>query len=120
MASMGEKEPVYSIYGDSSRFSQATEEREMERVKSEALEALKEMGVRFPVRTKGELLKKIDHDRPTSCRPGGKAMSLKELAGSLRDSDFPLRSAAEAAQMLAAACPIHSESPEGAPDTRPF
>jgi len=117
---MSEKEPVYTIYGDTSRFSQATEERESERVKSEALEAFESMGVRFPVNSKREFLDSIPGDRPTSCRYGGRALSLKELAGSLRDGDFPLKSAAEAAVMLAAACPAISESPEGAPDTKPL
>jgi hypothetical protein len=117
---MSEKEPVYSIYGVSPGFSQATEERKSERVKSEALEAFESMGVRFPVNSKQELLDAITGDRPTSCHYGGRDLSLRELAGSLRDNDFPIKSAAEAAVMLAAACPAISESPEGAPDTKPL
>ena len=117
---MSEKEPVYTIYGDSSEFSQATEERESERVKSEALEAFESLGVRFPVKSKRELLESIPGDHPMSCHYMGEELSLRDLAESLRDDDFPLRSAAEAAVMLAAACPAASGSPEGAPDTRPF
>jgi hypothetical protein len=117
---MSEKEPVYSIYGRSSRFSQATEERETERVKTEALEAVESMGIQFPVNSKREFLGAISTDRPTSCQYRGRTLSLKELAESLRDDDFPMKSAAEAAEMLAAACPVISGSPEGAPDTRPI
>jgi hypothetical protein len=117
---MTEKEPVYSIYGDSSRYSQATEERILDRVKSEAREALSSMDVRFPVNTKHELLSAISVDRPTQCHYYGRTLTLKELAGSLRDDDFPLRDAAEAAIAIAGACPMPSGSPEGAPDTKPF
>jgi hypothetical protein len=117
---MEEKEPIYSIYGDSSRYSQATEMREIERVKSQAFEAISSMGLRFPVDSKQELVDAITEDRPTACHSGDRTISLKELAGSLRDGDFPIRDAAEAATLLAAACPVHHESPEGSPDTRPF
>lgn len=117
---MGEKEPIYTIYGDSSRYSQATEERVIERVKSEAAEALSSMGVRFPVNSRQELLDAIPADRPTHCHFGDCTMTIKDLAGSLRDSDFPIRDVAQAAIALAAACPVHHESPEGSPDTHPF
>ncbi len=117
---MSEKEPIYTIYGSSSRFSQATREREVERVKSEALEAFASMGIRFPVNSRQELLDAIPGDMPTACHYGGRSIPLKELAGSLRDEDFPLKSAAEAADTLAESCPAMSESPEGAPDTKPL
>jgi hypothetical protein len=117
---MSEKEPVYDIYGESSPYSTATLERETERVKSETLQAFRSMGVRFPINSKRELLGAIRDDRPTSCRYRGRTVSLKELAGYLTDGDFPLATPAEAALALAAACPVVLESPEGAPDTRPF
>ncbi|BAI62096.1 hypothetical protein MCP_2024 [Methanocella paludicola SANAE] len=116
---MSEKEPVYSTYGDSPRYSQATEERILERVKSEAQEALSSMDIQFPVNNKHELLSAIAVDRPTHCHYYGRTLTLKELAGSLRDDDFPLRDAAQAAIAIAGACPMPSGSPEGAPDTRP-
>lgn len=116
---MTEKEPVYSIYGDSSRYSQATEERILERVRTEAHEALRSMDIRFPVNNKHELLSAIAVDRPTHCHYYGRMLTLKELAGSLRDEDFPLKDAAQAASAIAGACPMPSSSPEGAPDTRP-
>lgn len=120
MSIMSDKEPVYSTYGDSSRYSQATEERILERVKSEAREALSSIDIRFPVNNKHELLSAIAEDRPTHCHYYGRTLTLKELAGSLRDEDFPLKDAAQAAIAIAGACPIPSRSPEGAPDTRPF
>lgn len=120
MLIMGEKEPVYSIYGEASEYSEATEVREQERVKSDALEAFRDIGIRFPVASKGEFLKAIRKDRPTACHYRGRTLTLRELVGSLRDSDFPIKSPAEAAVMLAAACPIRIESPESAPDPRPF
>lgn len=56
---MSEKEPVYSTYGDSSRYSQATEEHMLDRVKSETLEALSSMGLEFPIKSKQELIEQF-------------------------------------------------------------
>ena len=114
---MGDKKPVYDIYGDSSPYSEATEVRELDRVKSSSLEALKNMGVKFPIKTKKEFIDAITDDRPAACVYRGKEISLKELVESLMDSDFPIRSAASAATLLAAACPIRIESPESAPSS---
>lgn len=116
---MSERDPVYSTYGESSRYSQATEEHILDRVKSEALEALNTMDIRFPVNNKQELLSAIAVDRPTQCHYYGRTLTIKELAGNLRDDDFPLRNATETASAIAEACPMPSESPEGAPNTRP-
>jgi hypothetical protein len=117
---MNEKEPVYSTYGDSSRFSQATEEREMARIRSYALEALRAIGVQFPVKTKQELVDAIPDDISGHCHYRGRALSLKDLAGNLMDRDFPLHDDIEASILIAAACPVPAGSPEGAPNTNPL
>ncbi len=115
MVDMADKETRYSIYGESPEFSQATEVHELDRVKSFTLELLKDMEVKFPINSKREFLNAIPEDRPTPCSYMGREISLKELIGSLRDDDFPLHSVSEAANALAAACPVSAESPEGAP-----
>lgn len=117
MVDMADKGPRYSIYGESPEFSEAAEVHELERVKSFTLEMLKNIGVKVPISTKQEFLDAIPEDKPTPCSYMGREISLKELIGSLRDSDFPLHSVSEAANALAAACPIFAESPEGAPST---
>jgi hypothetical protein len=116
MVTMGDKGPRYSIYGESPEVSEATEIHEIERVKADAVETLKKIGVSFPVRSKKEFLNSIRKDKPTHCTYRGREISLKELIGFLRDDDFPLNSPAEAATMLAAACPIYARSPEAAPE----
>jgi hypothetical protein len=115
MVNMADKGSRYSIYGESPEFSEATEVQELDRVKSFTLETLKALKVKFPMSTKQGFLDAIHEDRPTPCSYMGREISLKELIGSLRDSDFPLHTVSEAANALAAACPIFAESPEGAP-----
>jgi len=115
MVMMSDRGPRYSIYGESPEVSEATELHEIERVKADALEKLKKLGLKYPVRSRQEFLEAIRQDEPVYCYYRGRNISLKELAGYLRDEDFPLEGAAEAATLLAAACPIHAQSPEAAP-----
>jgi hypothetical protein len=115
MIIMGDEGSRYSIYGESPDVSEATEIHELERVKSDALEKLEKIGLSFPIRTRRDFLNAIRTDKPSYCNYHGKKTSLKELITYLRDEDFPLNSLAEAATMLAAACPIHARSAEDAP-----
>ncbi len=119
MMHMADKGPEFSIYGESPEFSEITEVRELERVKSFTLEIFKNIGMKFPINSKQEFLDAIPEDRPTPCNYRGRNITLKELIGSLMDSDFPLHSVSEAANALAAACPVFAESPEGAPSMEP-
>jgi hypothetical protein len=115
MIIMGDEGSRYSIYGESPDVSETTEIHELERVKSDAVEKLEKIGLSFPIGSRRDFLNAVRTDKPTYCSYRGKRISLKELIAYLSDEDFPLNSLAEAATMLAAACPIHASSAEDAP-----
>jgi hypothetical protein len=118
---MEKRESEYSIYGRLSGGPpppesipegplQAGEQAAKDRMKSRMLEILRRFDLRYPVRSRRELLAMIKTDVPGVCDTGDRKLGLRDLVTILSDEDFPLRSDHEAATILSAACPIPAVS----------
>ena len=121
---MGEKRPKYSIYGFTPGTTthpqspiggsqQPVEVRELQELKARVERILRGLVIRYPIRSKAEFMDIVVADVPDLCEAaGGKRLSLRDLIFSLRDADFPLRSDHEAAELLAASCPVSAQAAE--------
>lgn len=107
---MVDRKRAYTIYGESQQPSEAASQQELEDVKARIEEALSRAGVSFPVRSKEELQKAVPGDLDVGCRHIERRIPLGDLISSLREDDFPMDNAGDAATLIAAHCPISAES----------
>lgn len=91
---------------------QPNEIRKMESVKTTVERILQGLDIRYPIASKNEFMEIITPDIPGICDIGNKKLSMRDLIFSLRDDDFPIKSDHEAANLLAASCPIIAQAAE--------
>ncbi len=121
---MVEKKEKYTIYGTTpgtpshpqspiGGSRQPAELREMEEQKAEVERVLRGLDIRYPIRSKAEFLDIVARADPRAvCDLGRRKLSLRDLIAILRAADFPIHSGHEAAELLAASCPISAQAAE--------
>jgi hypothetical protein len=120
---MPDKKARYTIYGEVPETSkrpwtstegswQPVELEEMGEIKMQVERVLQGLAIRYPIKSKAEFLKAVAPDVPGICDIGKRKLSLRDLIKLLREADFPLHSDHEAAELLAASCPIPARSME--------
>jgi hypothetical protein len=107
---MADKKHAYTIYGESQQPSEAAAQQELEDVKAKIEQALSRTSLSFPVRSKEELLKAVPGDLDVGCKHIDRRIPLGDLISGLREDDFPMDNAGDAATLIAAHCPISAES----------
>lgn len=120
---MADQDHQYSIYGSTTGGDpnlqspiegpmQAKELLDKMELKPRLLGILRNLGLRYPIKSRADFLGAIKRDVPGACQIPDRPLSLKDMVSLLRDSDFPLNSDLEAASRLAEACPISAVSAE--------
>jgi len=79
---------------------------EIEELKVEIVEMLKDAAVKFPVKNKDELKNLFPPGTKMACRVGGKETHFDELAETLDTDDFPLEDASAVASAILSRCSI--------------
>ncbi|MEA1905339.1 MAG: MTH865 family protein [Euryarchaeota archaeon] len=79
---------------------------EIEELKMEIVEMLKDAAVKFPVKNKSELKNLFPPGTKMACRVGGKETHFDELAETLNTDDFPLEDASAVASKILSRCSI--------------
>ncbi len=79
---------------------------EIEDLKVEIVEMLKDAAVKFPVNDKNELKSLFPHGTMMACRVGGKETHFDELAEALDTEDFPLENAPAVASKILSRCSL--------------
>ena len=79
---------------------------EIEELKVEIVEMLKDAAVKFPVKNKEELKNLFPPGTKMACRVGGKETHFDELAETLDIDDFPLEDASAVASKILSRCSI--------------
>ncbi len=79
---------------------------EIEELKIEIVEMLKDAAVKFPVKNVNELKNLFPPGTRMACRVGGKETHFDELAETLNPDDFPLESASAVASKILSRCSI--------------
>ncbi len=79
---------------------------EIEELKIEIVEMLKDAAVKFPVKNKNELKNLFPPGTRMVCRVGGKETHFDELAETLDTDDFPLEDASAVASKILSRCSI--------------
>jgi hypothetical protein len=79
---------------------------EIEELKVEIVEMLKDAAVKFPVKNTDELKNLFPPGTKMACRVGGKETHFDELAEALDTDDFPLEDASAVASKILSRCSI--------------
>ncbi|PXF60630.1 MAG: hypothetical protein C4B59_08135 [Candidatus Methanogaster sp.] len=79
---------------------------EIEELKMEIVEMLKDAAVEFPVGNKSELANLFPPGTKMACRVGGKETHFDELAETLTPDDFPLEDAPAVASKILSRCSL--------------
>ena len=79
---------------------------EIEELKIEIVEMLKDAAVKFPVKNVNELKNLFPPGTRMACRVGGKETHFDELAETLDTDDFPLEDASAVASKILSRCSI--------------
>nr|QNO47532.1 hypothetical protein GGGHDLIA_00022 [Methanosarcinales archaeon ANME-2c ERB4] len=79
---------------------------EIEELKIEIVELLKDAAVKFPVKNKNELKNLFPPGTKMACRVGGKETHFDELAETLGTDDFPLEDAPAVASKILSRCSL--------------
>ena len=79
---------------------------EIEELKVEIVEMLKDAAVKFPVKNKNELKNLFPPGTKMACRVGGKETHFDELAETLDTDDFPLEDASAVASKILSRCSL--------------
>ncbi len=79
---------------------------EIEELKMEIVEMLKDAAVKFPVKNVNELKNLFPPGTKMACRVGGKETHFDELAETLDTGDFPLEDASAVASAILSRCSI--------------
>ncbi|KAF5414343.1 MAG: hypothetical protein C5S48_09020 [Candidatus Methanogaster sp.] len=79
---------------------------EIEELKIEIVEMLKDAAVKFPVKNKSELANLFPPGTKMACRVGGKETHFDELAETLNADDFPLEDASAVASKILSRCSL--------------
>lgn len=67
---------------------------------------LRDAKVDFPIKSKDELSRIYPKGTPQSCSFRGRTVSIHDIIPTLEDSNFPIRSADEAADLLTSRCSV--------------
>jgi len=79
---------------------------DIEELKMEIVEMLKDAAVKFPVKNKSELANLFPPGTMMACRVGGKETHFDELAQTLDTDDFPLEDASAVASKILSRCSL--------------
>ena len=79
---------------------------EIEELKVEIVEMLKDAAVKFPVKNKNELKNLFPPGTKMACKVGGKETHFDELAETLKPDDFPLEDASAVASKILSRCSL--------------
>ncbi len=79
---------------------------EIEELKMEIVEMLKDASVKFPVKNANELKNLFPPGTKMACRVGGKETHFDELAETLTPDDFPLEDAPAVASKILSRCSL--------------
>ncbi|MEA1893930.1 MAG: MTH865 family protein [Euryarchaeota archaeon] len=79
---------------------------EIEELKMEIVEMLKDASVKFPVKNANELKNLFPPGTMMACRVSGKETHFDELAGALNADDFPLEDASAVASKILSRCSL--------------
>ena len=79
---------------------------EIEELKMEIVDMLKDAAVKFPVKNKNELKNLFPPGTKMACCVGGKETHFDELAETLKTDDFPLEDASAVASKILSRCSI--------------
>jgi len=79
---------------------------EIEELKIEIVEMLKDAAVKFPVKNVNELKNLFPPGTKMACKVGGKETHFDELAETLNTDDFPLEDASAVASKILSRCSI--------------
>ena len=79
---------------------------EIEELKLEIVEMLKDAAVKFPVKNVNELKNLFPPGTKMACRVGGKETHFDKLAETLGTDDFPLEDASAVASKILSRCSI--------------
>ena len=93
-------------YSEHAQAPAAKEIKNLEMLMVEIVSMLEGAGVKFPIKTKEELLKVFPPGESCGCHYKGKTLTLNDLAKTLSAKDFPIASAGDVAIMMAGRCPV--------------
>jgi hypothetical protein len=79
---------------------------DIDELKADIVEQLREARVEFPIRSRRDLGNIYPYGTPKSCVYKGIKVSLHDLIPLLEESDFPIRSPGDAATMLVSKCEL--------------
>lgn len=79
---------------------------ELEQLKVEIVEQLKEADVKFPIKSKADLEKIYPKGTRKSCKFQGKEVSIHDLIPLIDDRNFPLENAGDTAAALLSSCSL--------------
>jgi hypothetical protein len=120
---MPAKKPRYTIYGEVPETSkqpwtstegswQPVELLKMGELKTKVERILHGLAIKYLIRSKADFLNAVEADIPDICDTGKRKLSLRNLIMMLREADFPINSDHEAAELLAASCPVPARAME--------
>ncbi len=75
-------------------------------MKIEIVSQLTGAGVKFPITSREQLKAIFPKPTPMACQYKGKVRTMRDLIEHLDDSDFPIKSAGDAATLLTTRCYI--------------
>ena len=84
----------------------STKVKELEMMKVSIVTQVTGSGVKFPIRTRDELLGIFPKSTPMACEYKGNRMMLYDLIQHLDGSDFPINNAGDLATLLTSRCPV--------------
>jgi hypothetical protein len=120
---MAEKKERYTIYGtipgeSSEEYPQSPTGGPqqpvglhiMENMKVRIEQFLQGLDIKYPIRSREEFMTIIRRDLDISgiCELEHRKLSLRDLISITQDSDYPLNSDHQAAELLASSCPLHT------------
>jgi len=95
------KKPNYNEYAQAPGDSAI---KELEMMKVTIVSQMQGAGVKFPIKSKADLLKIFPKATPMGCSFRGKTMTMFDLITHLNDSDFPINNAGDVAALLTTRC----------------
>ncbi|MGE5403286.1 MAG: MTH865 family protein [Candidatus Doudnabacteria bacterium] len=95
------KKPDYSEHAEAPGASSI---KELEMMKVEIVSELTGAGIKFPIKSREELMKIFPKPTPMGCMYKGKIMTMHDLIMRLNNSDFPIQSAGDVATLLTTRC----------------
>jgi hypothetical protein len=93
-------------YGEHAESPASREIKDLEMLKMEIVSLLNGKNIKFPVKSKYELVQVFPPDALCGCKYKGRMLTMNELVMLLSDGDFPLATAGDVAIVMTSRCPV--------------